>query len=413
MEGPLDLTPDIKLSSDPGDDTARRFRYQWVSAAISCCMLLDETTGVVEIFCEHHEDVLVKFEDLTYAGLQIKTRESDQEVWKATDEAVVKSCCRFVKLDSEFPGSFRVFKFVTNHVFSPAKNSRGFPYLLEQFQSAQCLEDLNNHAKTFLEKISKKCSHSEAECFAALRKTHAVDDVPKLADIQSRLVETLAMQWEHGKECTIEALNLAARNLITECSNASSLAHEGALPAYVQMLPDSIERELAERINGKRLDKNRTLAALEYGLNTAELLDGDPDLYPSPGAGDHNLLNQKLDAGGFSLVSLYSAADLRAKAEHLAFKWVNKLGRTRGLKQYSHIRTVAHSEAANAFETAKTDVEKFGPRMLKDFRAGVRDRRANGERLFDASDAHLEGFAYTLTAECLVVWSNERPWEDS
>ena len=113
-----DLTvpaPDrVPATGDPGDDTSRRYRYQWTYAAIICCMLLDETDGAVEVFCEHHEDVLIKHVDGTFSGLQIKTRESDQKVWKTNDDAVRGSCARFAKLEAEFPGRFRAFRFLTN-----------------------------------------------------------------------------------------------------------------------------------------------------------------------------------------------------------------------------------------------------------------------------------------------------------
>lgn len=42
----------VPATGDPGDDTARRYRYQWTYAAIVCCMLLDDTEDVAEVFCE-------------------------------------------------------------------------------------------------------------------------------------------------------------------------------------------------------------------------------------------------------------------------------------------------------------------------------------------------------------------------
>jgi hypothetical protein len=81
---------DSALSSDVGDETSNRFRYQWVLSAIICCMLLDQAEDVKEVFCEHHEDVLVKHINGLFTGIQVKTRASDQPLWKASDEDVVK-----------------------------------------------------------------------------------------------------------------------------------------------------------------------------------------------------------------------------------------------------------------------------------------------------------------------------------
>ena len=56
------LVPDpasVPAAGDPGDDIGRRFRYQWTYTAAVCCLLLDDQEDVVEVFCEHHEDVLI------------------------------------------------------------------------------------------------------------------------------------------------------------------------------------------------------------------------------------------------------------------------------------------------------------------------------------------------------------------
>jgi hypothetical protein len=49
--------------------------------------------------------------------------------------------------------------------------------------------------------------------------------------------------------------------------------------------------------------------------------------------------------------------------------------------------------------------------MREDLRKRFQTRRADGEQLFDCSNDHLEGFAYSLTSQCKVQWSTERPWE--
>ena len=120
---------------------------------------------------------------------------------------------------------------------------------------------------------------------------------------------------------------------------------------------------------------------------------------------------KKLDAGGFSAVSRNSAEDLRDKADYLGIVWTKKLGRTKGLERYDHVRSVALSDAARAFELAKLEGQKFGPAMREELRQRFQQRRANGEQLFDCSDEHLEGIAYSLTAQCQVQWSIDRPWE--
>ena len=82
------------------------------------------------------------------------------------------------------------------------------------------------------------------------------------------------------------------------------------------------------------------------------------------------------------------------------------------LERYDHVRSVALSDAARAYEATKTEGEPFGPAMREDIRRRFQERRTRNEQLFDCSDEHLEGIAYTLTAQCKVQWSINRPWEE-
>lgn len=404
--------PDIVLhADDPGDDISRRFRYQWTFAAITCCSLLDDNEDVIEVFCEHHEDVLVKYRQGQFSGIQIKTRQPDQELWKATDDAVVKSCCRFAALESDFPGHFIAYKFLTNHPFSSARSRTGFPYLLQEIQRADNLSSLDGPAGQFVSKIASKSDCTVDQTFSALRKTVASHDLPKLADIPSRLADTLASVWEEGANSTNPALHRAAQNLVAECMNASSLAHENLLPAYLTATTYTDSDEPKAKIDGKRFDRLRVISSLEFGLNSSATLDGDLEFCPAPGEGDTDLLLQKLDAGGFSVVTRNSAVDLRNKADVLGLKWIAKHGEKRGLKQYDHIRSTVLSDAAKAFEKTKDEDSTFGLEMLGELREEFKSRRQQRYQLYDSSDEHLEGFAYGLTAECKVRWSINLPWE--
>lgn len=59
---------DVIARDDPGDATADRFRFQYTWTTVVCCMLLDDTEDVEEVFCEHHEDVLLKHTDGCFTG---------------------------------------------------------------------------------------------------------------------------------------------------------------------------------------------------------------------------------------------------------------------------------------------------------------------------------------------------------
>lgn len=395
---------------DPGDDTANRFRFQWTWAAIVCCTLLDDTEDVEEVFCEHHEDVLLKHKDGSFTGHQVKTRREDQPLWKAVDETVVAACIRFAKLESDYPGRFRRFCFLTNHPLQAGGSGRDFHHVLQSIKNATAVADLPSNVAKWVRRIAKDAGVPESVALEALSKTMANAELPKLRDALMRLMDTLACCWTPAADCSHDAVRRAAQALIDECGRASSLDHEQLLPAYFIATVDE-HANLTARINGKRMTLARVQHILEHGRDCCATLAGDPALCVEPGGGSTELLRKKLDAGGFSMVSHNSAEDLRDKADYLGIAWINKYGRDKGLKRYDHIRSLVLSDAGRAFEATKTDTDGFGPAMREDLRRRFRERRVVGDQLFDCTDDHLEGIAFSLTAQCKITWSRVRPWE--
>jgi hypothetical protein len=411
MSEPSQCAPDQLLSlGDPGDETARRFRFQNTYAAIVCCALLDDTQDAVEVFCEHHEDVLLKHADETFTGAQVKTRESDQPPWKTSDEPVLSSFGRFVRLEQLFPGRFRRYRFLTNHPLYAAKNAQSLPFLLEQAASAATVADLASPVLRWVKKVTKDAGASESLTLAVLKKAQADDSLPKLADCTMRLLDTLVGAWAGAAECIYETVRRSARALIDECGRAANLDHEQLLPGYLSIGGD-IDGAVQQRIAGKRMTPTRVRQVLEVGKDAKAALAGAADAQVEPGEGSTETLALKLDAGGFSAVSRHSAENLRDKADFLAITWQKKLGKRAGLERYDHIRSVALSDAARAFEATRIEEGSFGRAMREDLRMRFQHRRSQGDQLYDCTDDHLEGFAYTLTSACKVQWSLRLPWE--
>jgi len=374
-------------------------------------MLLDETEDATEVFCEHHEDVLIKHVDGMFSGLQIKTRASDQDVWRTNDRQVRGSCVRFVKLEDNFPGRFRMYRFLTNHPLYAAQNGKNLRYVLQTIRATNSARDLSGTVADFLSSIASKAGCTVDVAFTALSKTDASDDLPKLNDVEVRLVNTLIMVWKNAADCSYASVLRAARSLVVECGRASSLAHQDVLPAYLPVTANPEEAELASRLAGKRISQSRIIEILDHGLNETAPLESDPEACTEPGAGNKDLLLKKIDAGGFSAVSRNSALDLWDKADYLGIAWTKKHGREMGLQRYGHVQSLVLSDAARAFEATKNSKHHFGLEMLAELRSRFQQRRTEGSQFYECSNEHLEGFAYSLTAQCKVQWSNDRPWE--
>ena len=401
----------VTAVGDPGDETARRYAYQWTYAAILCCMLLDETEDVIEVFCEHHEDVLLKHQDGMFSGVQVKTRDTDQDVWRTSDDGLRASFAKFARLERDFPGQFRRFSFLTNHPLHSGKNGMDICHVLAEILKAANSLALSKPVRTFVSRVARGAGCSEDVAFAALRKCTASADLPKRGDVEARLIATVVPVWGRAAECSHGVVVRATKCLIQACGEASSLAHEGLLPAYLPLR--TVAHDAAQiAIEAKRLTQDGVRRALETGYQQTAPLEGDPAAIAAASVGSSGLLRAKLDAGGFSVTSINSAEDLRNKADYLSLVWTKKHGAHQGVQRQHHIRSLVLRDAADAHEATKTKDQRFGTRMLADMRARLQARRHEpSQRLYDCSNEHLEGFAYGLTSECQILWSVDRPWE--
>ena len=199
------VTPESVLSNDdPGDDIQRRFRYQNTYAAIISLSLLKENSKADCIFCEQHEDVLVKQKDDTFVGIQIKTRDS-KKPYQASDEAIIKSLKRFIKLETQFQGKFSQYVIAVNNGFwQDRKNTINLPYLLELAKSV--IEEGIVPHKSISSFAQKICSNDKALSGVVLNSDEAISNLalsvlgkvtldeklPGLDDIHERLIKEIS-----------------------------------------------------------------------------------------------------------------------------------------------------------------------------------------------------------------------------
>ena len=258
------------------------------------------------------------------------------------------------------------------------------------------MASLSAPALKFLSRVATEAGCSNDAAFVALSKTYACDDLPGLPDIEGRLVTTLISVWPRAAECSHGAVVRAARNLVSECGRASSLAHEDTLPAYLPVVARPAARELAARLLEKSIDKARVLHTLEQGLAETALLEGNPEFWSEPGRGSSDLLLKKLDAGGFSAVSRNSAEDLRDKADYLGIVWIKKYGQHQGFSDTVMCGHLCSTMPQELLKPQRVRSIRLALQMLSELRSRFQQRRTEGSQLYECSNEHLEGFAYSL-----------------
>jgi hypothetical protein len=363
---------------------------------------------VVEVFCEQHEDVLLKHSDGTFTGVQVKTRETGGKPWTATEEPILNALCRFVCLERDFPAYFRCFVLATNHGFlSNTASGTCLPHLLELARGTADEKSADTALQRYLKKLNKKTGCPESVCLATLKRCKCDHSLPKLDHIKQELANTLAESWEGAADASLPALLRAADGVTAECQRASSLDHTQTLPRYLSASVNATDAAIDAKISGKRLSRERIERVLRDTLAATSLLTGPNPQRPEGAVANLTTLEMKLIAGGFSTVSVTAAKELRTKADYKSLEWMHRLGESEGLKRHEHIRMVVLNDCATALEQTKVQNAPFGIAMRSALRARFRERRSQpqGAPLFDCLDEHLEGHAYSLTRECKVWWS--------
>jgi hypothetical protein len=197
-----DTTPD---TSDPGDETAARLNYQYCYTAISAVRLVTDQECTVEVFCEHHEDFLVKLASGKFRGIQIKTRSVNLKTLKAKDEQVKKALRKFCVLDSKFPSSFESFSLITNHAFWEENESENnLPWLLASLRKRGKISGLNknNPLRKFVEDIASS-------------ENLGVDEV----------IRTLTKVCLRGHKTGIDHIRGELRDVVSECPGVANLPY--------------------------------------------------------------------------------------------------------------------------------------------------------------------------------------------
>ena len=166
--------------------------------------------------------------------------------------------------------------------------------------------------------------------------------------------------------------------------------------ASVSSLVSSVdETGLPLAWRGKRINRARVLAILDQGLNRTAPLEAIRVLC---GAGHRNDRSPSEEARcrGFSAVSRNSAEDLRDKADYLGIVWTKKHGRA---PAFSDMGICDRSCSVTPVEPSKPRNVKTNPLGSRCSRSAwqVPERRQDGSQLYDCSNRHLEGFAYSLT----------------
>jgi hypothetical protein len=402
----LQQLTDTLDKNDPGDETLRRFRYQITYAAILAIYITDDRHGLSEIYCEHHEDVLVKHVDDTLTGVQIKTKDINLPPFNIEDEAI-KNCLRkFVCLNRDHAVKFRGFSIVSNHGFDKTKPAICLNTLIDNVKNGVNVLQPKTKTKALVTWLEKECNCTP-DCVLDTIKKIKLRTYCALDDIQMKLTNEIKL-CNSLKGLTESKISDIAEKLIMKAFNASSLLPQDEQISVKYVLGiASIEDDNAAIIDSKRIRKADIVPWFENErTQPATILLKDKVPIPQATNG-HQLLQLKMDAGGIDSENIDLVRDFKFAFEQHALGWLYKASPDEAEAKYNQILLVTQNLCKEVYDeqkvSSKTDP---GLPMLIEVRKRIGNRQKADSKIFvDCSYEHVLGAVGVLTENCKVWWS--------
>jgi hypothetical protein len=366
--------------------------------------LLNDDGPLEELYCEHHDDVVLRLKSGLFKAIQLKTRMVGGVPFKAGDSEVIASLRRFAILEAKFPGCFAVYQLASNVGFwHEKKNGSNLEYVLDALRAGP-----GSSFTTLVKKIAgMKSAIDHAVVVATLLKVQ-LGVTPGLDDVESKLREQLAQTSEfRGRR--YDELKAASEGLRERILAASSLAGLSALPEYLVLCSDSPQSLLDHHvIQSKRITKAVVSEVLNRELTSATLLRSYQlvPLVNLPTGMDK--MEIKMAAGGLTVSEIDHLKDLKFSTEYLLQEWLYKYGNERAQQYYEHLRVVVQGDCLAAQQSSQQAEGLYANKMLSDLRQRLRQRSSTPTAETPVCrQEHLLGMAGILTEDCKVWWSAE------
>lgn len=402
-------SPNTTLNhSDPGDDVQRRFRYQAAYAAILSASMLKEDSKISEVYCELHEDVLLKLRNGKFQGIQVKTRMPHLGPFDIHDGEIEKSISRFIALDGKFKDKFEGFTITSNVAFSREKNKclRTLCQLAKDGKSNELLK-ARTASNKWIETLAKKCGVTTNEVINVLSRLRLRDDFSTLDDISGKLFQALVIHPEL-KSQTTGTVSKICQDLISKHSAAASLNHDSPMEEHFILGVNPIKAKEEAIIKGKQITKELVTDIISTAISDpVKLFIKDSKGINSLPKGD-KILETKMDAGGLAIENIQLIKDQKYSFEALTASWLYKMDVEEASRRYDQVKMIVQNECQEAHDEENLNDREYGTKMLINVRKRLRTRHEKERSsFFDFSYDHLLGIVGSLTEECTVWWSEK------
>lgn len=397
-------------NTDPGDDVASRFDYQYSYAAINAIRLISEEHSWKEIICENHEDFLLKNAAGKFIGTQIKTRKFTLPPFKAGEPQLKNALGKFCLLDQKFPGSFEGFDFTTNHGFWQAEKSlNNLPWLLSELKARGNVKGLrkNNLLRQFIDDHANATGLSQKDVADTLLRTTIRGHEAEITHIRSHVIEALCA-CPGISELPYSAVAKIAQAIVGLAREASTKTLQGSIFDLFAPGTDLTQATNDQLLTGKRICKADVLAVIENLKTNQNYEDVNVSalITPSDAPADLLVAFRKLAKGGVESGRMTNIEDRVRSLEALFLEWSRRYGADEAGRRYNNVLAAVQFEAAEAQAHAEKSGEPYGSVMYGALAERLLVRaRDDRDQLHGCRPEHLIGAAGLLTQQCRTWWS--------
>ena len=404
-------TPEKVLSAvDRGDDMQMRVRYQATYTALVGLGMLLDATEIEEIYCEHHEDVLVRKTNGRFLGYQVKTRLASLGPFKADDDPIKSALSRFVGLDRYFPGQFDGFVIASNVGFwQTTASAKNLPYIIQLAMKAnRAALKASREVRRFIGELAsdQKCKHKVV--WGVLARVRLQSELPQFQDIEKQLAVQIATTLnESGRR--FDELMKAAKAAVEVVRDASSRNHSSPLFRYFVFMTESCTSEESAIIEAKRISKERLRNAIVQAFDDAVLLCSGNCVDVATLPRGMTKIEKKMAVGGIIAGEIALAKDLKFSIDKLLQEWMYKYGAKEASKRYDHLQLIVKDDCFEASQYAQA-AGPYGAGMLARVRSNLKAsamHHAVQLGRMGVTYNHLMGVVGILTEECTLWWSDQ------
>lgn len=398
---------DARDDTDPGDATARNYRYQHAFGVILLVAARAGARPYIALWCEQHEDLLAERSDGLFDAYQIKTSRPELGAWTLTDREVVTSVGRFVDLVTSFGTYIENLFFVSNtecdsvseHSADDRRRGRCPLLFLRHLRTCASVEELALPYREAFDELQASCGCSSEALFSTLHRLDVLQG-PSRGEIDASVSHEHLGRLDECSAFPPSALDQTRDNMVGMIHRASSLQVTDPLrhlfPVVARSQPDPA-------LEAKRVTVADAFALCASAAPPPTQFVGAPQLLLGQ-TRPSNVLTRKLEMGGLADQVVYMKERERAAEYHL----LEDAARRPALypELLRQVEELVLGECSEAHLRARQRPEPYGDAMLID----VQDRL---RRLADHRRATVGGHDYEcligvvglLTSECRVWWS--------